>query len=182
MPDTHERAGAQYFSMNKLSVESAVQDALQMLEEGKPKKNILAHLVTAAEQLGDGNTVSSILLLDKNGLLRNGASPQLPDDYLAAIDGIKPDPRVGTCAAAAATGLMVVTKDFCDDSKWSELRHLPLALGFQGAWSMPIKTEKGIVLGTFGTYLREKREPQASEIAVVNTFAEVVVKVLMQVA
>jgi hypothetical protein len=43
-------------------------------------------------------------VIDKDGLLSHGASANLPPDYLAAIDGLKPDPKVGTCDAAAATG------------------------------------------------------------------------------
>ncbi len=38
-----------------------------------------------------------------------------------------------------------------------------MALGFRGAWSMPIKSAHGRVLGTFGTYFREHREPTAGE-------------------
>jgi hypothetical protein len=38
-------------------------------------------------------------------------------------------------------------------------RHLPLAIGYVGAWSMPIKAPDGEVLGTFGTYFRERRTP-----------------------
>ena len=103
------------------------------------------------------------LILDENGLLRNGASPNLPLDYLRAIDRLKPDPKVGTCAAAAATGCPVITPDFCADDKWAELRHLPLSLGFVGAWSMPIKSPGGKVLGTFGTYFRDRRSPTPQE-------------------
>jgi hypothetical protein len=106
-------------------------------------------------------------VLDADGLLRNGASPNLPRDYLDAIDRLKPDPMVGTCAAAAATGAVVVTPDFLADGKWAELRHLPLALGFVGAWSMPIKSPRdGRVIGTFGTYYRDVRQPRAGLAAV----------------
>lgn len=73
------------------------------------------------------------LVLDEEGLLRNAASPDLPLDYLNAIDRLKPDAKVGTCAAAAATGCVVITPDFRADDKWAELRHLPLSLGFVGA-------------------------------------------------
>jgi GAF domain-containing protein len=153
-------------------VEGAIRNAVQMQENGAPQHKILAGLVAAAENLAGGGAVSSILLLDKEGLLRNGASPQLPHDYLNAIDGLKPHPKVGTCAAAAATGSMVITLDFMADDKWAELRHLPTALGFIGAWSMPIKNADGKVLGTFGTYFREKREPSPAEITAIKLLAE----------
>ena len=145
------------------AVAQATRRALEMLESGATQREILPMLVAAADQANGRDSVSSLLVLDREGLLRNGASPRLPQDYLDAIDGLKPDAQVGTCAAAAATGAAVLTPDFRADAKWAELRHLPLALGFQGAWSQPIKNARGEVLGTFGTYFREIREPRDEE-------------------
>jgi hypothetical protein len=53
-----------------------------------------------------------------------------------------------------------------------------MALGFAGAWSMPIKDNKGKVLGTFGTYFRSKRQPSQMEIKAVEQLANVAAKVL----
>lgn len=144
-------------------VEHAADDVMQMLAAGTPCGDILTLLAKEAEVLAGPGAVASILVLDEDGLLRNGASPNLPADYLAAIDRLAPSPGVGTCAAAAATGNAVMTPDFRADDKWAELRHLPLSLGFLGAWSMPIKSAEGMVLGTFGTYFRESRSPTARE-------------------
>jgi GAF domain-containing protein len=151
------------FDKHSPEVEEASRLALEMLEQGASPGQILPLLVRAAERANGNHSVSSILVIDRHGLLRNGASPGLPEDYLDAIDGLRPDPNVGTCAAAAATGAPVLTPDFRADEKWAELRHLPLALGYVGAWSQPIKSTGGAVLGTFGTYYREQREPSAAE-------------------
>ena len=158
---------------------NASKQALQLHEKGEPQHRVLECLIDAAEKIAGGGSVSSILLLDKQGLLRNGYSPHLPYDYLTAIDGLKPHPFVGTCASAAATGTVVITRDFKSDDKWGELRHLPLALGYVGAWSMPIKTAEGEVLGTFGTYFRENREPTEEEIHGVRELARVAATVLV---
>ena len=148
------------------------------LRDGATRCELLTRLARAGEDLaGPGSTVS-ILVLDRDGLLRNGASPDLPADYLAAIDRLRPDPRVGTCAAAAATGAVVVTPDFRADDKWAELRHLPLALGYVGAWSQPIKSPDGTVLGTFGTYYRASRPPTPEERTGVERLAAVAARVL----
>jgi GAF domain-containing protein len=144
-------------------IEQATEYVRHMLGTGTPRREILNRLVTAAEVLAGNGAVVSILVVDEEGLLRNGASPNLPADYLDAIDRLKPDPLLGTCAVAAATGTVVITPDFRADEKWGELRHLPLALGFVGAWSMPIKSAAGLVLGTFGTYFREHRSPRPDE-------------------
>src|SRR4030095_9168745 len=140
------------------------QQALAMHERGTKPEDILHYIAAAAETAAGFGTAVSILLLDKEGLLRNAASPQLPDDYLQAIDGLRPNADVGTCAAAAATGLVVLTPSFYADNKWAELRHLPMALGYLGAWSMPIKTSDNKIIGTFGTYFRQHREPSDAEL------------------
>jgi hypothetical protein len=67
--------------------------ALEMLAQGQPKRDVLTYLVREAEAVSHGGAVCSVLLLDDEGLLRNGASPGLPADYLAAIDRLKPDAR-----------------------------------------------------------------------------------------
>ena len=82
----------------------AAERARQMLSDGEARDTILAMIANAAEHVSGEGAVCSILVLDGDGLLRNGASPNLPADYLASIDRLKPNPRVGTCSAAAATG------------------------------------------------------------------------------
>jgi len=160
-------------------VNESCERAHRMIEAGAPRHEILTRLATAAEIVAAPRAVSSILVLDEHGLLRNGASPNLPRDYLDAIDRLKPDPRVGACAAAAATGSVVVTPDFLADGKWTELRHLPLSLGFVGAWSMPIKSPRsGKVLGTFGTYYQDLREPTERELAAVRLLAQAAARAL----
>jgi GAF domain-containing protein len=154
-----------------MTLTAACDRALRMIEQRAPLPHVLAHLASSAEELCERRIVASILLLDHEGLLRNGASPNLPADYLDAIDRIKPDPEVGTCAAAAATGQVVLTPDFFEDSRWAELKHLPTAIGFRGAWSMPIKDAEGRVLGTFGSYFFEPRNPTDHEREVVKHLA-----------
>jgi GAF domain-containing protein len=152
-------------------VTALISRVLRMLDEGMSPQMALARLASAGEEVAGPGTTVSILVLDNDGLLRNGASPNLPADYLSAIDRLRPHPELGTCAAAAATGNTVITPDFLADGKWAELRHLPLALGYAGAWSQPIKSTDGTVVGTFGTYFRERRQPTAEERTAVERLA-----------
>ena len=149
----------------------AQKQALERVVVGAPLTDVLTYLTRIVEQQAEGQAVASILLLDEKGCLRNGASPSLPADYLAAIDGLKADPCVGTCSAAAATGKIVVTPDIAADPQWASIRHLPLGLGFQAAWSNPIVARDGRVLGTFGTYFRERREPTTIELHAVGVLS-----------
>lgn len=156
----------------------AYEEALRMIASSARRSEILSFLASAAEKAAGADSVVSILLLDENGLLRNAASPKLPADYLQAIDGLKPNANVGTCAAAAATGEIVFTPSFYADNKWSELRHLPTSLGFVGAWSYPIKKSDNKVVGTFGTYFRQQRKPSDEEIKGTQLLASVAAIVL----
>jgi len=180
----HEAATAamhQEDPQRRAELEQALQRAWALLDGGEPARQVLTHLTTVAESLAD-DAVASVLVLDGEGLLRNGASPNLPADYLDAIDRLRPRADLGTCAAAAATGEVVVTPDFQSDTRWAELRHLPLSLGYQSAWSQPIKNGEGRVLGTFGTYYRSKREPTPQEREVVALLARIAAAALTRPA
>jgi GAF domain-containing protein len=165
-------------ALTDVAIEQAQALVRRMLNAGAARADILARLAAVGEQLAAPDATVSILVLDEHGLLRNGSSPNLPAEYLAAIDRLKPDPLVGTCAAAAATGCAVITPDFFADDKWAELRHLPYALGYIGAWSQPIKSPDGRVLGTFGTYFRERRFPTPRERSGVELLAAAAAEVL----
>jgi len=160
-------------------IDDACERAETLIRQGASRSDVFSCLVEAAENIAAPRAVSSILVLDEEGLLRNGHSPGLPDDYLAAIDRLKPNPRVGTCAAAAATARMVRTPDFLSDDKWAELKHLPRSLGYVGAWSMPILSERnGAVLGTFGTYYRDRREPSPREVESIRRLAAIAARAI----
>jgi signal transduction histidine kinase len=146
----------------------AQKQALELVVKGEPLHQVLTFLASVVEHQSEGAVVASILLLDREGRLRAGAGPSLPEDYMRAIDGLKAQPMLGTCSAAAATARVVITKDFASDPGWSTLKHLPLGLGLVAAWSQPIVDRRGRVLGTFGTYFRECREPSAAERQVVE--------------
>lgn len=149
----------------------AQKQSLEMVVRGAPLTEVLTYLTRVVEEHADGQAVASVLLLDEQGCLHNGASPSLPDDYVKAIDGLRPNPNVGTCSAAAALRTTVITPDIAADPRWRTLKHLPLGLGFRAAWSVPILARDGRVLGTFGMYFRECRAPQKLERQAVEILA-----------
>lgn len=153
------------------SLLDAQKQALEMVVAGSPLTEILEYLANIVERQSAGASVASLLLLDEHGRLYNGASPSLPDDYLQAIEGLEANENLGTCSRAAAIGEMVMTPDIAADPKWQDIKHFPLKLGLQSAWSMPITASNGRVLGTFGTYFREKREATELERQTVEILA-----------
>jgi len=146
--------------------------AQDMIDRGEPLQDTLALLCHVVEAEANALVRASILLVDhESACLRTGAAPGLPDRYNEAVDGIGIAPDVGTCAAAAALGRVVVTPDIESDPGWIGISHLPLGLGLVAAWSMPIIGGDGKVLGTFGTYFSERRPPTDHERALVADLA-----------
>ncbi len=147
---------------------AAQNRALELVAMDAPLAETLGVLTRVVEEQGDKRSVAAILLVDKEGYLKTGAAPSLPAEFNAAVDGIKVAAGVGTCADAAARGVMVCTKDIASAVSWQGLSHLPLGLGLKGAWSMPIRGIGGRIVGTFGTYFRESRGPTEWEKEVVE--------------
>ena len=134
----------------------AQQGVLESIVRGDALKDVLGALCKLVESQAQRPVRAAILLLDESGKhLFTGAAPSLPNSYCSAIDGIAIDPNVGTCCAAAARGQVIVTPDIDACERWSQLKSLPLSLGLRAAWSMPILSSTGSVLGTFGTYYLE---------------------------
>jgi signal transduction histidine kinase/CheY-like chemotaxis protein len=143
---------------------SGQNQALQLVISGAPLAEVFVRLIQMVEAEAAGRAAGGILLLDEDGRrLRHGAAPSLSAAYNAAIDGIEIGPNLGTCCAAAFRGEIVITPDIASEAGWAEMKHLPLELGFRAAWSMPILSSAGKVLGTFGTYFRECRVPTDQE-------------------
>ncbi|HEX2852374.1 MAG TPA: MEDS domain-containing protein [Opitutaceae bacterium] len=147
--------------------------ALQLLISGAPLEEIFASLTNTVEAESAGGAVAGILLLDADGRrLVHGAAPGLPQAYNEAIDGIEIGPDIGTCCAAAYRREVVITPDIASEANWAGLKTLPLGLGLRAAWSMPIFSSHGKVLGTFGTYFRECRVPSEQEKEIVGVLCK----------
>ena len=125
---------------------------------------VLQMLVRVSEEFSGRDVMGSIMLVDESrACLVHGAAPSLPDSYNQAVHGVKIDPDIGTCAAAAARKEIVITPDIASAPSWKPYAALPLDLGLVSCWSMPILSSTGQILGTFGTYSRALGAPGKQE-------------------
>ncbi len=156
-----------------LALFAAQNRALHLFARREPLPAVFTALVEAVEADLAGEGVATIQLLDSDGKhLRHGAAPSLPENYNRAIDGSVIGPDIGTCHAAASRNEIVVTVDIASDPNWAEFKALPLGLNLRAAWSLPIRSASGKVLGTFGTYFRTCRAPTPAEREIVALLAK----------
>jgi PAS domain S-box-containing protein len=136
---------------------------LNRVAAGDSPDAVFAEIVHGIEALTrDGLCVIMTLEGDR---LHVAMAPSLPDAYNAAVEGIQIGPMVGSCGAAAFTGKTIVVPDIASDEKWAPYRDHALVHGLHACWSVPIRDSRGVVLGTFAIYHRDRREPDRAELA-----------------
>jgi len=113
----------------------------------------------------------SILLLDENNQLRHGAAPSLPNFYSQAVDGLMIGEGVGSCGTAAYRGERYIVEDIQQHPFWTPFRDLAKQAGVQSCWSQPIINHHGNVLGTFAIYHTKPSKPIATEIELIESYA-----------
>src|SRR5712675_1752126 len=146
----------------------AVLDALKMMLIGASLNEVLTSITRLIEAHSEG-MLCSIFLLDEDGLhLRYGVAANLPQAYRAAIDGTCIGPSVGSCGAAAYLRQPVFISDILSHPNWANFRSVVLKSGLRAAWSTPIMSEDGKVLGTFCMYYREVRHPETHDIQLID--------------
>jgi PAS domain S-box-containing protein len=141
---------------------------LEMILSDRSLDQILTAIAVAVEQLT--GTLCAVLLTDERGAtLACVAIPTLPESFAAAIDGIAIGPVAASCGTAAFRKAPVITRDIDADPLWRDYRELAARHGLRAAWSTPILSPEGRVLGTLALYAREPRLPDEWQMRVIET-------------
>lgn len=147
---------------SRKKAESLLNGQKHVLERaalGAPLIESLNELTRIVENHSPG-MLCSILLLDLDGVhLHHGAAPNLPPDYVAAIDGVAIGPAVGSCGTAAFYREPVMVEDIATDPRWRDYKAVALSAGLRACWSTPIFDTRSQVLGTFAMYYRHPALP-----------------------
>ena len=151
---------------------TAQHQVLEMIATGSALPAVLDRLVRLVENHSDG-MLCTVLLLDENGTVRNGAAPSLPVGYIHAIEGASIGPRAGSCGTAMYLGERVIVTDILTDPLWDDYRELAQRFGLRACWSTPIFSPQRTVLGAFAMYYHEPRVPQADELRLIETAADI---------
>src|ERR1700730_11733114 len=77
-------------------------------------------------------------------------------------------PHVGSCGAAAYLRQPVFVSDVLSHPHFANFKDLILRTGMRASWPSPIMSHDGRVLGTFGMFYREVREPGPDDIQLIE--------------
>jgi len=141
---------------------------LELIARGESLHQVLDTLLRVI-QLQCSGMLASILLLDPDGMhVRHGAAPNLPEEYVRAVDGLAIGPQAGSCGTAAFTRKAVVVGDIASDPLWNDYRAIALKHDLRACWSTPIFDSERRVLGTFAMYFRAPGLPDESHLRLIE--------------
>jgi PAS domain S-box-containing protein len=134
---------------------------LEMTARGDPLESILELLCRVVEQTAAGCCCSVMLIDPDDSKIQQIVAPSIPSSYSKRFAG-KPVDREGSpCTMAAHRKTQVIVPDVVSDTRWDThgWRSVALRHSLKACWSTTILGSNGVVLGTFGIYWREPRNP-----------------------
>jgi PAS domain S-box-containing protein len=151
-----------FSTLSQLEFERAV---LGRVVAGMPLREVLEHVIHRVESRSEQPVRASVMLVDSTRTrLVFGAAPSLPDAYNRAIDGLEFGPLMGSCGAAAFSGVPVIAEDTETSPVWAGFIDLARTYNLRACWSMPICAADGRVLGTFANYYTAPQTPSREEL------------------
>lgn len=138
---------------------------------------LLREFLLGLESLIAGLKTSILRVSD--GKVYNLASPNLPDIYVNALNGLSIGPEEGSCGTAAYTGKQVIVSAINKSPLWEKYKKLAAVAGLKACWSTPLIDPKGKVIATFANYYSEEREPLPFELEIFNR-AAVLISILIE--
>jgi PAS domain S-box-containing protein len=151
------------------SLRSAEKRTLEMIADGASLQDILNNLCRSID-IEASPVISTVLLLDPDReRLWHTAGALVPRDWLPVVSPLPVSRHAGCCGAATVLKKRVIVADVATDINWlDEYRDLAIRNGIRAAWSEPILTKDGEVLGTFALYSSEPRIPTDAEIELIE--------------
>ena len=116
----------------------------------------------------------AINLLDRDKhALSFGVAPNLPREFVQAMDYAPIEIRYGSCSAAVFLSRLVTVADVETDALWEYRREAARQAGFRAAWSAPIVASDGQVVGTLAVYRRQPGIPSARDHELMMRMAQI---------
>ncbi len=142
---------------------------LEMIARREPIDEVLRQLVVMVER--QHPELLACLMVARDSRLYVAAGPNLPNEFVRAIDGVWAGQSMGSCASAAYWRKPVFAHDIATDLNWTEHRLTALKHDLRSAWSVPILAGTGKLLGTLAVYQKRPAKPEAHHVRLLHMTA-----------
>jgi formate hydrogenlyase transcriptional activator len=165
-------------SRQKELLRVAEKRTLELIADGASLSSVLNELCVAIDEYT--SATSLVFLIDQGGSqLLPIAGPHLPPAVTEAFTPWPVGPSMGSCGTAAFTKTRVIISDISEDPRWPRdargltTRSLVLDHGLRAAWSEPLISNSGEVLGTFCISYSQPRTPNGRDLELIEAAAHV---------
>ena len=172
MASSADRRGREDGNQEQL-LRAAEKRTLEMIADGASLSDVLNDLCAAIDD--HASATSFVCLLDSGGnQLLPIASPNVPSAFAAAITPWPIGPNRGSCGTAVFLKKRVIIQDVANDPRWpDDARSVALEHGVCAAWSEPLISKSGEVLGSLCISYSEPRTPNSRELQLIEAAGHV---------
>ncbi len=156
-------------SKQKELLRVAEKRTLEMIADGASLSDVLNDLCAAIDEHTSATSLVFLMDAGRNQLLPI-AGPHLPPAVTTAFTPWPVGPNKGSCGTAAFTKKRVIICDISEDPRWPDdaqglaARDVALNHGLCAAWSEPLISKCGEVLGTFCIAYSKPRAPNRRDL------------------
>ncbi len=158
--DITPRKQAQAALSERVAWLSGQKDAFQAAVDGASLEASLGVLCRTAVEQEDGQLRCAFYMADAEGTRIQHVTGT---DESRCVDGFRIGPDSLACGLAIHTGKPVITADVLEDDAWRPWRALAERHDYRAAWSFPVETSAGKVIGSFAMYFRTPRQANARD-------------------
>lgn len=145
--------------------------ALEKIAAGADLSETLETIALAVEQLLPGSHCM-VTGVDDDGCLRVLSAPNLPQEYVDGVNGLRAEAGVASCPACVAEGQRIIASDTRTHPNWASFQSIVDDLGVAACWSEPIFDAGAAVVGSFSMSFSEAREPTPDDLETLRAVAQ----------
>ncbi|HEY3731282.1 MAG TPA: EAL domain-containing protein [Steroidobacteraceae bacterium] len=140
------------------------RDVFERIAADAGLSEVLESIVTLIESINSTFTAAISHLGPETQSFVEVIGQRLPVRWRSVEQRLTVDIRNGSSAAAVYLGRPVLVGDIERDPFWQRRREVALEVGFRAAWSVPIKSASGRVLGAVSVYRPLAGVPQTADL------------------
>jgi len=142
---------------------------LELIATGSNLQSVLDALCFEVEKLVPGVVCILHLFNEKTGFLELKAAPNIPVEFGDEMKFMYPEVGTGSAATAFCLDEPVYAGDTRKDPHWEHVRELADSFKVRASWAIPVKSDKGGLLGTLSIIHFKPAKPDSYQKRILET-------------
>ncbi|MEO1133620.1 MAG: ATP-binding protein, partial [Cyanobacteria bacterium J06639_1] len=150
----------------------AQKQILEAIATGNELDDVLRAVVDAIESQVPESMGSLLLYEAESHTLRRKMTPNVPDEFARALDGLPVGAAGGACGMAVYELKPVIVEDFATDPLCRDFVEMASRNGIRACWSYPIISRDRRALGSLAVYSPAPRSPDPHHLQLLSALTQ----------